>query len=427
MVIKDLKIESLKEYKNNPRHNDDAVAAVAESIREFGFKVPIVVDRNNVIVAGHTRLKAARLLGMETVPCVVADDLTEDQVKAFRLADNKTAELAEWDMEKLEAELAQLADSGIDMTDFGFDELEVEPPEIIEDEVPEVDEENEPITKRGQIWKLGNHYLLCGDATSSEDVYKLMSAGGVSVEADLVVTDPPYNMAYEGAGNTPDSQRKKNKILNDKMPDAEFEKFLTSSYSQMYEAMKDGASCYVFYKELGKGVFITAMEAGGLTFKQELIWVKSQLVLGGSKYQSIYEPCLFGCKGESIAFWYAGRKETSVIEDVDLMNEFELRLAIKELMESLHTDIVREKKQLKNDLHPTMKPVKLLVYFIRNSSKEGDVVFDPFGGSGTTLIAAEQTGRRCRMLELDPKYCDVIVKRWEALTDRKAELVEAGV
>lgn len=184
MVVKELKIETLKEYENNPRNNDAAVDAVAESIERFGFKVPIVVDRNNVIVAGHTRLKAAKRLGLETVPCIVADDLTEEQVKAFRLADNKTAELAEWDFEKLETELADLAALGVEMDGFGFDEFENDPPEIEEDEIPEIDEENEPITKRGQIWKLGDHYLMCGDATNAEDVDKLMSAGEYPTSGD---------------------------------------------------------------------------------------------------------------------------------------------------------------------------------------------------------------------------------------------------
>lgn len=177
MTIKEIKIEALKEYENNPRNNEGAVGAVAESIKNFGFKVPIIIDRNNVIVAGHTRLKAAKSLGLETVPCIVADDLTEEQIKAFRLADNKTAELAQWDFDKLETELAELAEMGVEMDSFGFDELESDLPEIVEDEVPEVDEESEPITKRGQIWKLGNHYLMCGDATIKEDVEKLMSAG----------------------------------------------------------------------------------------------------------------------------------------------------------------------------------------------------------------------------------------------------------
>lgn len=176
MTIKEIKTNDLKPYENNPRNNDTAVEAVANSIREFGFKVPIVIDKNNVIVAGHTRWKAANMLGLEKVPCIVADDLTDEQVKAFRLADNKTAELAEWDFEKLEAELAELADE-FQMDEFGFENLIDEPTEIIEDEIPDVDEENEPTVKRGQIWKLGNHYLMCGDATSKEDVERLMSAG----------------------------------------------------------------------------------------------------------------------------------------------------------------------------------------------------------------------------------------------------------
>lgn len=177
MTIIDKKPNELKEYENNPRHNDAAIDAVANSIKEFGFKVPIVIDQRNVIVAGHTRLKAAKKIGLETVPCIVADDLTDEQIKAFRLADNKTAELAEWDFEKLETELAELAELGVNMDGFGFDELEEEQPEIIEDDPPDIDEESEPITKRGQIWKLGDHYLMCGDATNAEDVKKLMSAG----------------------------------------------------------------------------------------------------------------------------------------------------------------------------------------------------------------------------------------------------------
>lgn len=177
MTIKEFKIDDLREYENNPRINDNAVDAVAASIQHFGFKVPIIIDKDKIIVAGHTRLKAARKLGLKTVPCIVADDLTPEQIKAFRVADNKTAELAEWDFEKLQTELAELSEMGVEMQDFGFDDIFADDNEIIEDEVPEIDEEAEPITKRGQIWKLGNHYLMCGDATSKEDVERLMSAG----------------------------------------------------------------------------------------------------------------------------------------------------------------------------------------------------------------------------------------------------------
>lgn len=419
MQIQEILLADLREYENNPRNNDGAVQAVTESIKEFGFKVPIVIDRDNVIVAGHTRYKAAQRLGLETVPCIIADDLTPEQVKAFRLADNKTGELAEWDLPALEIELAELSEMSLDfdMSDFGFDLSEnEEPQEIVEDDVPEVDEENEPICKLGDIWQLGKHRLLCGDCTDVSAVERLMN----NELADMVLTDPPYNMGYMGAGNKNKSNYKHDKILNDKMSNDDFERFLTDVYSNLFIAMKDGASFYVFYKELGKGVFITALEKGGLTFKQELVWVKNQIVLGGSKYQNMYEPCLYGCKGERIENWYAGRRERSVIESIDLMNEFELRSTIIELLETLETDVVRENKTLKNDLHPTMKPIKLLARFINNSSKKDDIVLDLFGGSGSTLIACEQTGRRCYTMELDPKYCDVIIKRWENFTGETA-------
>lgn len=419
MQIHEILLEDLREYENNPRNNDGAVQAVADSIKQFGFKVPIVIDSDNIIVAGHTRLKAARLLGLETVPCIIAADLTPEQVKAFRLADNKTGELAEWDLPALEIELAELSEMSLDfdMSDFGFDLSEnEEPQEIVEDDVPEVDEENEPICKLGDIWQLGKHRLLCGDCTDVSAVERLMN----NELADMVLTDPPYNMGYMGAGNKDKSNYKHDKILNDKMSDDDFERFLTDVYSNLYIAMKDGASFYVFYKELGKGVFITALEQGGLTFKQELIWVKNQIVIGGSKYQNMYEPCLFGCKGERVESWYSDRRERSVIESIDLMNEFELRSAIIELLETVETDIIRENKTLKNDLHPTMKPLKLLGRFINNSSKKDDIVLDLFGGSGSTLITCEQLGRQCFTMELDPKYCDVIIKRWETFTGETA-------
>ena len=419
MHIQEILLEDLKEYENNPRNNDGAVQAVADSIKEFGFKVPIVIDRDNVIVAGHTRLKAARLLGLETVPCIVADDLTPEQVKAYRLADNKTGELAEWDFAALEIEISELSEmSDIDMSDFGFElePMEEEAQEVVEDDIPEVDEGNDPTVKLGDVWQLGKHRLLCGDSTDITAVEMLMN----NELADMVLTDPPYNMGYMGAGNKDKSNYKHDKILNDKMSDDDFERFLTDVYSNLFIAMKDGASFYVFYKELGKGVFITALEKGGLTFKQELIWVKNQIVIGGSKYQNMYEPCLYGCKGDRIENWYAGRRERSVIESIDLMNEFELRSTIIELLETLETDVIRENKTLKNDLHPTMKPLKLLGRFINNSSAKDDIILDLFGGSGSTLIACEQLGRRCFTMELDPKYCDVIIKRWEQLTGEKA-------
>ena len=260
---------------------------------------------------------------------------------------------------------------------------------------------------------------MCGDSTSITDVEKL-TAGRL---IDLVVTDPPYNMGYEGAGKSKD--RKSKRILNDKMPESKFEDFLSAIYNNYFCSMADGASIYVFYKELGTGVFITAMNKSGLTYKQELIWVKNKIVLGGSKYQSMYEPFLMGCKG-SIKTWNGARKQRSVIESIDLMDEEALRQTIRDLLSEEDVDVIRERKQLVNDLHPTMKPVRLIAKLILNSSNAGNAVMDLFGGSGTTLIAAEQTNRNAYLMELDPKYVDVIIARWEQFTGEKAVLLNAA-
>lgn len=245
-------------------------------------------------------------------------------------------------------------------------------------------------------------------------------------EADCVCTDPPYNMGYQGAGRTPKAKRDRNKILNDSLPDDEFDIFLAAVYRNMAEVMKDKAAFYVFYKELGGAAFLRALMGSGLTFKQELIWVKNQLVMGGAQYQNMYEPCLYGCKGKNPK-WYTGRKETSVIESVDLMSDAELRATIKELTEQTATDIIRERKTQVNDLHPTMKPVRLIAKLLYNSTAKNDLVLDLFGGSGSTLMACEQMGRRCRIMEMDPHYCDVIVRRWEDFTGRKAYKEERHV
>jgi site-specific DNA-methyltransferase (adenine-specific) len=322
--------------------------------------------------------------------------------------------MSDWDFEMLESELSDITD--IDMTDFGFSlDEEEEEKEIVEDTPPEPPVE--PKSEYGQIYQLGRHRLMCGDSTKMDDVNKLLDGKKV----DCVVTDPPYNMGYEGAGNSKDRESKR--IMNDKMPEADFKKFLLSVYKCYLNSMKDGASIYVFYKELGSGVFMQAMRESGLTYKQELIWVKSQLVLGGSKYQSMYEPFLMGCKGKSIKVWNGGRTQRSVIESIDLMNEDELRETIKELLASEEPDVIREKKQLHNDLHPTMKPVKLIAKLIQNSSDKEHIVMDLFGGSGTTLIAAEQTNRTAYLMELDSKYVDVIIERYENFTGEKAVLL----
>ena len=410
MKVENVKISELIPYaKNAKKHDKTQIDNVAESIKQFGFAQPLVVDKNNVLIIGHCRLLAAKRLKMRQVPVVRMDDLTDDQVAKLRLLDNKLNE-SDWDFELLADEIEDLDFDGFDL-EWGIEE---KPAEIVEDDPPEPDYENEPTAKYGDIYQLGKHRLMCGDSTKLEDLQKLMD-GRV---ADLLLTDPPYNMNFQGAGNAKD--REKKKIMNDHMSDSEFEKFLVRVFKAAMDFMKDGCSFYVFYKELGRGAFLTSILEAGLLFKQELIWVKNQLVLGGSNYQSMYEPCLYGCKGKRIKKWYGGRKQTAVIEAVDLMNEDELRKAVRELTEQEETDIIRENKPLKNDLHPTMKPIKLLARFIQNSSEKGDAVLDIFGGSGSTMIACEQLDRVSYSMELDPRFVDVIIQRYENFTGEKA-------
>lgn len=408
-------VDELIPYINNPRKNDQAVDAVASSINNFGFKVPIVIDKYGEIVTGHTRLKAAKKLGLKEVPVIIADDLTENQVRAFRLADNKVAELAEWDEEILQAEL-DLTD--FDMDQFGFEEMQ----EIVSNEAFDDDFEeelpDEPETQPGDIYKMGDHILMCGDSTKSEDVQTLM--GGQM--ADLVVTDPPYNVNYEGG--TKDAL----KIQNDNMDDASFLAFLIDAFKTMKEALKPGGAFYIWHSDGKRWFFSDALKQNGLEERQNLIWVKNALVLGRQDYQWKHEPCLYGWKEGAAHHFIDLRGEETVIEDNPSLNKMskpDLIQYVKELRKIIDdkTTILREDKPLTNDLHPTMKPVPLIAYLIRNSSLKNEVVLDLFGGSGTTLIACEQLGRKARIMELDPKYCDVIVSRWEELTGREAEKI----
>lgn len=373
-------IDELVPYENNPRDNTAAIDAVAASIKEFGFKNPIIIDSGNVIVAGHTRLKAAQKLKIQNVPCVVADDLTQEQVNAFRLADNKTAELAEWDLELLNSEL-ELID-GIDMTEFGF-ELDLDDEqEVVEDEFDEELPE-EPQTKLGDIYQLGRHRLMCGDSTDVNSVKTLM--GGY--KADLLLTDPPYNIAYEG--KTKDAL----KIKNDSMKNDEFREFLREAFAAADEVMKPGAVFYIWYAASEGYNFKGACFDVNWTVRQCLIWNKNTMVLGKQDYQWKHEPCLYGWKDGAGHLWTADRKQTTVL-NFDKPN--------------------------RNGEHPTMKPVALFDYQIQNNTKGGDIVLDLFGGSGTTIMACEQNDRNAYVMELDPRYADVIIKRWEEFTGEKA-------
>lgn len=384
MNITNIPLKNLKPYENNPRKNDDAVKYVAESIKEFGFKVPIVIDKNNVIVAGHTRYKAAKKLKMSEVPCIIADDLTDEQIKAFRLADNKVAEKAEWDFDLLNAELDDIID--LDMELFGFeDALQDDAEEAVEDEF-EVELPAEPKSKLGDIYQLGDNRLMCGDSTVLEDVEKLM--GGV--QADMLLTDPPYNVNYEG------KTKDKLKIKNDKMDNDNFRQFLIDAFSNADMVMKPGAVFYIWHADSEGYNFRGACFDVGWTVRQCLIWNKNSMVIGRQDYQWKHEPCLYGWKEGAGHLWASDRKQTTVIN-------FD--------------------KPTRNDMHPTMKPIPLFDYQIKNNTKGGDVVLDLFGGSGTTIMACEQNGRRGYSMEYDPRYVDVIVDRWEKFTGAKAVLL----
>lgn len=390
--------------KTTQEKNAAAVPAVANSLHRFGWKQPMVIDTDGTIVVGHTRYLAAQKLYEETqdekwqsVPCLIADDLTEDEITAYRLADNKTNELAIWDDMKLDGELGKLAESEIDMSVFGFDsaaldELLADTSEVVEDDYEE-ELPDEPKSKLGDIYQLGRHRLMCGDSTDTEVIDRLMDGA----KADMWLSDPPYNVEIVGGSHaiSASERRKQGKltIKNDCMSGDQFKEFLTNAFTTAYTALKGGAVFYIWYASREVVNFQNSLEESGFLVKQELIWNKSSLVMGRQDYQWKHEPCLYGWKGGNSHNWYGDRKQTTVI-DFD--------------------------RPTKSDLHPTMKPIGLLAIQIKNSSKTDDIIFDGFGGSGSTLIACEQLNRKCYMCELDPKYVDVIIDRWEKFTGKKA-------
>ncbi len=364
-------VSVLQEYENNPRNNDEAIKAVANSIREFGFKVPIVITSDNVIIAGHTRLKASVSLGLEEVPCIVADDLNEAQIKAFRLADNKTAELATWDLLRLEEELAGI---DMDMLQFGFEEMEELLPDNaadddfdIDDEIPEI-----PFSEIGDIYELGPHRIMCGDSTDAKQVETLLDGNTV----DMLFTDPPYNVDYEGTAG---------KIKNDKMEDNTFYLFLYSAFQNMYNHTKPGGAIYVCHADTEGLNFRNAFKNSGFKLAECLIWVKNALVLGRQDYHWRHEPILYGWKEGAAHYFVDDRSQDTIWE---------------------------YNKPRKNEEHPTMKPLELVGKAISNSSRRHESVLDLFGGSGSTMIAADQLDRKSYLMELDEKFIDVIVKRY---------------
>ena len=385
-------IERLIPYARNARtHSEAQIAQIAASIREWGWTTPILVDEDGTVLAGHGRLAAARQLQMTEVPVIVASGWSDAKRRAYVLADNKLALNAGWDDEMLSLELGELGDLGLDLQLIGFNDEEIkalQPVEINEgltdpDEVPEPPPE--PITKPGDIWLLGKHRLMCGDSTSLDHLATL-TAGAL---VDMWLTDPPYNVAYEG--KTKDAL----KIKNDSMADDQFRQFLRDSYTAADSVMKPGAVFYIWHSDSEGYNFRGAAQDSGWKVRQCLIWKKSTIVMGRQDYHWKHEPCLYGWKEGAGHLWSADRKQTTILE-------FD--------------------KPSRNGEHPTMKPVALFEYQMLNNTKGGDIVLDSFGGSGTTLIAAEKNGRIAYLMELDPKYCDVIVKRWENFTGNKAEL-----
>lgn len=375
---------------------------MAKSIDEFGFKVPIIIDKNNVIVCGHTRYKAAKKLGLTDIPVIVADDLTDDQIKAFRLVDNKTSEIATWNDELL---IQELMDIKLDMTSFNFEE-----PLVVSEDDFNIDEAiesiTEPVAKSGQIWLLGKHRLMCGDSTTNA-VERLFEGK----KADLYISDPPYNVAVENSqGMT---------IQNDDMGDSEFREFLTKAFYQVSQVLKPGGAFYVWHADTEGLNFRHALAVNNLTLKQNLIWVKNQFIMGRQDYQWQHEPCLYGWKEGASHYFTRNRKQSSVIDDATPLE----MLTKEELLELIQPTILRYDKPLKNTDHPTMKPIGLIERLVRNSSRKNELVFDSFGGSGTTLLACEKLDRECYMVEYDPKYVDVIIERWQQLTGGKAVLL----
>lgn len=371
--------EKLVPYVNNARtHSAEQIMKLRSSLREFGFINPIIIDKDYNIIAGHGRLMAAKDEGIREVPCVFVDYLTEAQKKAYILADNRMALYAGWDKELLKVEIEALQAEDFDLGLTGFDEKELASFFDADNDVHEddfdVDAELEkpPVTKTGDVWLLGRHRLVCGDSTKEKTYTTLMKGE----QANLVVTDPPYNVNYQGTAG---------KIKNDNLQNDQFYTFLLSAFTCMEKAMAKDASIYVFHADTEGLNFRKAFDAARFYLSGTCIWKKQSLVLGRSPYQWQHEPCLYGWKKNGKHQWYSDRKQTTIWE-------FD--------------------KPQKNGDHPTMKPVPLIAYPIKNSSMTNCIVLDPFGGSGSTLIACEQTGRICRTIELDEKYCDVIVKRY---------------
>lgn len=431
-------LDRLKPYERNARTHDAAqVAKIAASITEFGFTKPILVDSADGIIAGHGRLMAAKELGLDEVPVIVLDHLTDAQRRAYIIADNRLALDAGWDNDMLAAELADLQAEGFDLELTGFNEDEIS--DLLdqsesdasetagdENEVPDVPVR--PVSRRGDIWILGKHRLICGDSTNLNDIERLVA--GEQIEC--LWTDPPYNVAYEGAAGS---------IKNDDMEDGAFRQFLKDAFVCAFAVMKPGGAAYVAHADGQPGeAFRGSFREAGFKLSGCLIWRKNQFTLSRSDYQWQHEPILYGWKEGAAHRWYGDRNKTTIVEFdgglFDQIGERQYQITIGEQTLIIEGDnlsvrearpsVIAEEKPKRNTEHPTMKPVPLIERLLLNSTKRGDTVLDLFGGSGSTLIACEKLGRLARLCELDEKFVDVIVKRWQDFTGKKATLESTG-
>jgi len=397
MKIETADINTIKPYENNPRKlKDSAIEKVAMSLKEYGFRQPIVVDKDRIIVVGHTRYRASKKLGFKEVPITIADNLTPEQINAYRIADNRTAEESEWDSELLKMEIKDLEakDFKLDLLGFNEDQLndmlfEEKQGLTDEDEVPEAPEE--PISKLGDIWKLGNHKVMCGDSTLIDNFDKLCTE-----QADMIFTDPPYGMSY-GGGRAEGSTQKgalvkaHGMIKNDDLRDDALITLVKDSLSTALMKSKQGCSAYICFTWRTYSEFYKAITDAGYKIKNCVVWDKKSIGLGQSHYRPQHE-FIFYC-GEQ---WYGDKSQSDVWQ--------------------------MSRGATSKYVHPTQKPVELVCKALENSSKNEDIVIDCFGGSGSTIIACEKLNRKARIMELDPKYCDVIIKRWENFTGAKAKL-----
>ena len=374
--VQEVSLKKLKPYERNAKkHGEDQIEKLKASINEFGFLTPCLIDNDFNLIAGHGRVMAAQELGIESVPCVFIEGLSEEQRRAYILADNRLGELGEWDMDIVWDELSELDELGFDIELTGF-EMPEEIPEVIEDDFDESAVPDEPKTKLGDLWQLGDHRLICGDSTDVNVIDRLMDG----VKADMVFTDPPYGVDYKGINN--DSRDGLSDLLN-------------GAFATTMANTKQGGAVYCFHSDKCADIFQDCFRKF-CHFSSMIIWKKSALVLSQTDYQSIHEPCLYGWFNNGTHNFYGDRKQTSVWE-FDRENI---------------------------DGHTTPKPIGFIAKALQNSSREGEIVLDVFGGSGSTLMACEQLNRKCYMCELDPHYCDVIISRWETLTGREAVLID---